>query len=76
MLLGVSRATIQREIARRKLHPTRTLRLITREELLRYLREETEVSRRSRRTVRTKRIAYAKLHPEHTPELQAAAALA
>lgn len=52
-LLGISRSTICREIAHGKIVPTKTLRLITREELLRYLREEVRLARHKRRVPRS-----------------------
>lgn len=57
-LLDLSYPSIRKEILRRKIFPTKSLKLITKAELLRYLAEETELSRRSRRTVRSsKRLA-------------------
>lgn len=43
--IGISKRTVFREIRRRKLFPTKSLRLITKEELFRYLRDEVEASR-------------------------------
>lgn len=47
-LLGISLRSLCNEIARKKIIPTKTFRLIAKEELVRYLRDETEISRRSR----------------------------
>lgn len=51
-LIEVSRASLCREISRRKIFPTKTLRVIPKEELLRYLREEVQLSRRKQRVSR------------------------
>lgn len=48
-LLDLSYASIRREIARGKLHITRTFKLITKRELLRYLDEEEQLFRRSKK---------------------------
>jgi hypothetical protein len=55
-ILEISERTLRNEIARRKIFPTQTLRLISREELLRYLREETQLARRARGPYRTRKI--------------------
>jgi hypothetical protein len=54
-LLDISARSLRNEIARRKIFPTRTLRLISKEELIRYLREETQLSRRARGPYRKRR---------------------
>jgi hypothetical protein len=47
-VLDISYMSLHREIMRRKIFPTRTLKLITRKELLRYLGEEEQLARRKR----------------------------
>jgi hypothetical protein len=47
-LLGISLSSLKREIRRRKIFPLDTFRTISREELLRYTREETQLSTRRR----------------------------
>ena len=51
-LLGICRDTLWRAMKRRKLHPLKGQRLISREELMRYLREETERHRTTRGVAR------------------------
>jgi hypothetical protein len=48
-LLDISYSSLRREIKRRKICPTPTLKLITRDELLRYLNEEEQLARRLKR---------------------------
>jgi hypothetical protein len=47
-IIQISERSLRNEIVRRKIFPTKTFRLISKEELLRYLREETQLARRSR----------------------------
>lgn len=60
--LGLSRNSLIHEIQRRKIFPTKTFKLISKAELIRYLTDETQLTRRARRTVRTKRLAYDTRH--------------
>lgn len=53
-LIGISRTSLWREVRRKKIRLTKTYGLITHEELLRYLREETQLSRREQRVPRSK----------------------
>jgi hypothetical protein len=48
-VLDISYSSIRREIKRRKLTPTKTLNLLPKDELVRYLREEEMLARRPRR---------------------------
>lgn len=67
-LLGICRRSLYNEIQRRKLFPTKTFRLISKAELLRYLEEETQLTRRARRTVRSKRLAHERRHNANPPQ--------
>jgi hypothetical protein len=64
--LGLSRNSLVHEIQRRKIFPMKTYKLISKEELIRYCQEETQLTRRSRRTVRTTRLAYDTRHNTNT----------
>jgi hypothetical protein len=57
--IGVCRKTMSRLIAQRKIYPTKELRLIAKEELLRYLREEVEAAKRRKRFPTVNRCAAA-----------------
>jgi hypothetical protein len=45
-ILGLHYDSVRKEVRRRKLIPTDTFKLLTKEELLRYLREEVAIARR------------------------------
>jgi hypothetical protein len=52
-LIGISLRSLRREIERKKIFPTGRFRVITRNELIRYLKGEVRASRRQRRVRRT-----------------------
>jgi hypothetical protein len=45
-MIGISYGSLRNEIKRGKIFPTQTFNVIAKEELLRYLREETQIRRR------------------------------